>query len=434
MPSQYSHGHEFDVFISYSSHDREWVERFHDDLVADVNRFTRHDIVVFFDKSRLQPGFVWEDRLNTAARSSAILVPVISTRFLESDYCQKELGAFVEAHRLTSRRAHQSCVMPVNLLCAAPSNHVLVGFQATTFFTQRDGRPPFEHAPGEALYKEALRTLAYAIAQVLNGLPPQQDRPTVYLASDFRPPSDKLRASLGHHYTVLPKRPRDLLDLPSMEVEVLLQQDFDRSFASVHVLSEPSLDSPLESRLMARQIRVARSGEKPRLVWSSERPDHLTSQGFEWFTSQSQLEDYLRRLLEKPQEIRYRVGAPLIYFICPDRANKTSAEPLLDALEKRGIRLYPSPLEGPADRAMQTHISALDELDGCLIYYGDVDRSWFDAVFPRVHRKIHQRHLPTAIFLAPPPTDHKQRDLSGLGVPLVREAEAAAQAFLGAEA
>ena len=135
MASQYSHGHEFDVFISYSSRDRAWVQSFHDDLVADTNRFAKHDIDIFFDQSRLQPGFVWEDRLVTAARSAAIMLPVLSTRFFESEYCQKELKAFVEAHAVTSSRSHQSRVIPVNLLCAAPAGHVLNEFQAITFFT-----------------------------------------------------------------------------------------------------------------------------------------------------------------------------------------------------------------------------------------------------------------------------------------------------------
>jgi hypothetical protein len=79
---------------------------------------------------------------------------------------------------------------------------------------------------------------------------------------------------------------------------------------------------------------------------------------------------------------------------------------------------------------LQTHVQALDELDGCLIYYGDVSQDWFTSVFLRIAKKIRQRGLPSAIFLAPPPTDHKIKDLGNLGVPLVQEAEAAAHAFL----
>jgi hypothetical protein len=277
MRSAYSHGHEFDVFISYSSRDLAWVKRFHDDLVADANRHARHDIVVFFDKSRLEPGFVWEDRLVSAARGAAIMLPVLSARFFDSEYCQKEINAFIEAHGATPGRSHQSRVMPVNLLCAAPSSHVLNGFQATTFFTQGGDGVPYEHEPDTPLYREAVRKIAFAIAQVLNGLVPAQTRSTVYVASDFKAPSEKLRASLSHHYAVVPERPSDLMGLTPTELDQSLQLDFDRSFASVHVMSDATFAQPL----IERQLDYARLRKNPRLVWSAERPDHLTSEGFE---------------------------------------------------------------------------------------------------------------------------------------------------------
>ena len=80
---------------------------------------------------------------------------------------------------------------------------------------------------------------------------------------------------------------------------------------------------------------------------------------------------------------------------------------------------------------MQTHIKALDELDGCLIYYGEVDRDWFDATFLRVQKTIRKRHLPSAIYPAAPATPHKQQDLRNLGVPLLDypSEQEAAQAF-----
>ncbi len=61
----------------------------------------------------------------------------------------------------------------------------------------------------------------------------------------------------------------------------------------------------------------------------------------------------------------------------------------------------------------------------------NVDRDWFDAVFLRVQKKIRQRHLQSAIFLAPPPTQHKTLDLLNIGLPLVHEAESTAKVFLG---
>ena len=355
-------------------------------------------------------------------------MPVLSPRFFESDYCQKEVRAFVAAHGFTSGSAHRSRIVPVKLLCAAPGGHVLAGTQAAIFCTEKDDGIPYEHEPGTAEYKGALRKLAYAIAQVIKTLPPkQQRRPVVYLAPDFRPASEKLRASLEHYFDVLPEKPADLPGLLPDELAQSLDRDFGRCFASVHPLSE----APFAKPLIDLQLEFARQQSKPRLVWSLERPDHLTNAGFEWFTSQAEIEDRLRRLHEKPAEVKIAGGDRLIYFLCPDRANKTRAEPLLDALEGLGLRLYPSPLDGPADQAVQTHMSALDELDGCLIYYGDVSRDWFDAVFLRVQRKIRQRRLLSAIFLAPPHTPHKTHDLRNLGVPIVEEAEAVMGVFLG---
>lgn len=431
MASLYPHGYEYDLFLSYSSRDAAWVHQFQDDLITDVNRFANHDIFPFLDQTRLQPGFVWNEKLIAAASNSAILVPVLSPRFLSSDYCQKEVNSFISTHGLASGSPHRSRILPVQLLCAAPAGHDLARFQAARFCTEGPDNIPFEHAAGSPAYRESLRKLAVAIAQVLASLPPKQQlREAVYLAPDFQEPSKKLRASLGHHYDVLPFDPGDLLGLSPDELHQSLTTNFARCFVSVHPLS----NAPFAESLIKAHLDFARTQQKPRLIWSAERPDDLTNAGFEWFTSQAELEDRIRRLHQKPPEAKSTRTDRLIYFLCPDRANKTRAESLLDHLEHRGVHLYPSPLEGPADQAVQTHISALDDLDGCLIYYGDVGRSWFDAVFLRVQKKIRQRGLPSAIYLAPPSTPHKRQDLKYLGVPVIENPDAAVQAFLGAPA
>jgi hypothetical protein len=102
----------------------------------------------------------------------------------------------------------------VTLLRSAPRDHQLAQVQAA-FCTERDDDIPFEHQPGTVEYKEALRKLAYAIAQALKAVPSkkQRRRAAVYLAPDFKPSSDKLRASLEHHFDVLPENPTGLVGL-----------------------------------------------------------------------------------------------------------------------------------------------------------------------------------------------------------------------------
>ncbi len=429
MTSQYPHGHTYDLFVSYSTRDLTWVRAFYDDLVTDVNRFADLDIFPFLDKARLEPGYVWDEQLLAAAGDSAVLVPVLSPRFFGSDYCQKEVKAFIDANGLSSGSAHRSRILPAKLLSSAPSDHPLAQVQAASFCTQGDDNIPYEHQPGTREYKEAIRKLAYAIAQVLKTVPPkQQKRAAVYLAPDFKPASEKLRASLQHHFDVLPENPMELPGLSPEAFQQSLERDFARCFVSIHPLN----DAPFAKPVVEKQLDFARTQSKPRLVWTADRPDDLTNAGFEWFTSQAEIEDRVRRLYENPPETKSTTTERLIYFLCPDRANKTQAEPLLEVLERRGVHVYPSPLDGAADQAMKTHVSALDELDGCLIYYGNVDRDWFDAVFLRVQKKIRQRGLLSGIFLAPPPTPHKTQDLRSVGVPLVEEAEAAVNLFLGA--
>ena len=51
--------------------------------------------------------------------------------------------------------------------------------------------------------------------------------------------------------------------------------------------------------------------------------------------------------------------------------------------------------------------------------------------FLRVQKKIRQRRLLSAIFVAPPPTEHKTHDLWNIGVPVVQDAEATVRLFLG---
>lgn len=433
MGSQYNHGHEFDLFFSYSTRDVSWVRQFFDDLLADINRLASADICPFLDRARLQPGHIWNEQILASVADSAILVPIFSPRFFESDYCQKEVNEFLVAHKLNlnafaSGMAFRGQIVPIKLLCAASSDHVLARVQAQAFYAERDG-VPYEYPASSQEYRDALRRAAYAIAQTLEALPPKLLRPAVYLASDFKPHSDKLRASLAHCFDVLPVNPAELLGLSREDLEATLKRDFDRCFASVHVVT----DAPVVKALMDLQLEVGKQSSKPHLLWTpgTEPPKELANAGFECnFSSQAEVEDRIRRIYEKP--VQSKPGDErLVYFICPDRENKTRAESLISALEHAGVGTFPSPVDGPADEAMQAHVKALDELDGCLIYYGAVGRDWFDATFLRLRKTIRKRNLPSAIYPAPPPTEHKMQDLRHCGVPLLDQSteEEAAQAF-----
>ena len=431
MTSQYGHGYQFDLFFSYSTRDVEWVRAFCGDLIADVNRLAEKDVYPFLDKLRLQPGHVWDDVILESVANSAILVPILSPRFLDSDYCTREMNRFLERHPLTGGASNRSPVVPVRLLCGPPSDHVLSKVQSEAFYEDESG-VPFEYQAGSPEYKGAVRKTAYSIAQTLNELPaPSVKRPSVFFASDFKPHSEKLRASLRHSFDVLPENPLVLLGLGPDELRMQFETEIAKCFVSVHVIS----DSLPAKALMELQLAVVKQRKLPKLVWTpgSAAPPGLANAGFECnFSNQADLEDRIRRIHEKPKQIKPPGGGTLVYFICPDRKNAQQAQPLIRALEDVGVYTMPSPVDGPAERAMESHLKALNELDGCLIYYGEVDREWFDAIFLRIRRTIQKRRLPSAIYTGPPETEHKKIDLSHCGVPLLSQTskEEAARMFM----
>ena len=423
--SKYPHGHAYDLFVSYSSRDIAWVKPFHDDLIHEVNRWTDPDIHPFLDRISIAPGDIWDDKIMAAVTGSAVLVPVMTPRFFSSGYCQQEVEAFTGAHGLDRNR-----IMPVQLLEAAPLDHILNKAQATAFSRPSDDRIAREFTPGSPDYKDALTKLGYAIAKALQNLPPKRNgRAAVFLAADFTKESDKLRASLSHHFDVLPQDPGEWLAYTAEELQQALTQNFARCFASIHRLgAEATFAKPL----IDAQLAFARTQQKPRLVWTPDRPDDLTGAGFEWFTSAIEIEERIRRLHEKPGKLKIntsKTNGACIYFLCPNAANRQEAEPLLIRLKERGVNAYVSRLEGEAEQMMQDHVNLLDEADGCLIYYGNIGRAWFDGLYPRLRKKIRQRELRTVIYSGPPPNDHK-RDLRFQDWTVVEDFDQAAEAFL----
>lgn len=209
MASQYPHGYTYDVFVSYSSRDAEWVEQFVHDLVQDANRFADLDIFPFLDHARLQPGFLWDEALLSAAADSSLLLPVLSPRFLQSDYCQKEVATFLDASGLKSNLLPRSHILPVKLFCSAPRSHPLAAFQETVFCAEGADHIPIEFRADSPEYRESIRRLAVSIAQLLKTIPPKElQKPAVYVATDFKPETEKLFASLAHTYDVLPHNPQ----------------------------------------------------------------------------------------------------------------------------------------------------------------------------------------------------------------------------------
>jgi TIR domain len=82
---------ENEVFISYSSRDREWAERLYLSLVKEERIDAQK---VFYDTERIKPGAKWEDSLNDAIKGSRYMVVLWSQNAKDSDWVIKEWNKF----------------------------------------------------------------------------------------------------------------------------------------------------------------------------------------------------------------------------------------------------------------------------------------------------------------------------------------------------
>ena len=73
----------WDVFISYKSEDLAIAEELHRRLEAAGFR-------VWFDRARLEPGCRWHDEIEEGCEGSRVILPVLTPRWPESDWCRYE--------------------------------------------------------------------------------------------------------------------------------------------------------------------------------------------------------------------------------------------------------------------------------------------------------------------------------------------------------
>jgi hypothetical protein len=76
------------VFLSYAGHDRDWVRAF-------ATTLRDSGVATFFDKSDIEPGEDWQEKIEQALRESNTLVVVLSPDSLKSPWGFFELGVAV---------------------------------------------------------------------------------------------------------------------------------------------------------------------------------------------------------------------------------------------------------------------------------------------------------------------------------------------------
>ncbi len=456
---------EYDIFISYTHIDNRplsddqkgWVAKLHGDLETRLAMILGEEPRMWRDP-RLQGNEVFDDSIMRQLNKVALLVSVLSPRYVRSEWCTRELQEFLRAAEQTGGlrigdkvRLFKIVKIPIPLEEHPPELKPLLGYEFFEIDPETGHPIEFDLLPdAERRYWSRLNDLAYNMRDLLeqlkargDGAPATPTGATVYLAEttrDLYTERDDIRRELqqlGH--TVLPDRP---LPLYGPELESLVRENLERCSLSIHlvgahygIVPEAADRSVIALQNALAAERSAASG-LTRLIWlpsdletrdaqqqtfvEALKNDPTVQRGADLL--QTTLED-LKTVIqdklaprEEPEEVPKAAVAddrpPLVYLLC-DQRDKEAVVPLEDYLYELGFEVELPLFEGDEAAVREYHQEMLTLCDAVLIYYGDADEPWVKVKVMDLRKAAgYGRAAPmraTAIYVAGPETREKTR-------------------------
>src|SRR6185503_4531092 len=292
---------EKDLFISYAHIDNQpltaqqqgWITRFHASLEALLSMRMGGKARIWRD-NKLQGNDVFAGEIVDQFSQTAVLVSVLTPRYLNSEWCNREVAEFCKRAEqnggvVVDNKARIFKVLKTPVETQESLPQIMKDVLGYEFFTIEDGTPlELDSAYGEKFaqdYNRKVGKLAWDISQLLKKLETgtrdnghaKQDaaKPTIYLAEcsyDRKQAREILEGELKRHgYPVLPDQ-----ELPRDEEEYVtaVEQLLKRCKLSIHLVGEtyggvpdgPSQKSEavLQNELAAQR---SRSDQLKRVIW-----------------------------------------------------------------------------------------------------------------------------------------------------------------------
>lgn len=424
------------LFISYAHMDNQpltageqgWITRFHASLENFLNTRLGREARIWRDDT-LQGNDVFADEIVDQFAQTAVLVSVLTPRYLNSKWCTREVAEFCKCAERSGgmvvenkARIFKVLKTPVDSQESLPA--VMRDVLGYEFFTFDEDETPLELDPaygekyGQA-YLRKVNKLANDVSQLLKKLETDTGdnadnvqataKATVYLAEcsyDRKETREILEGDLQRHgYTVLPDRqlPRDEADYVAA-VERLLA----RCTLSVHLVGEsygavPDGPSQKSAVVLQNELAVQRSKSSllPRVIWLPEgtRSEQEQQQAFidalhedaevqlgaDLITADREdlrtaIHTTLKKL-EKPEPKQPEAqaagadGAKLIYLICDAKDRKATVPPRKFLIDQ-GFEVRIPAFEGDAAAVRKAHQQLLTDCDAVMLFYGAGDEAW----------------------------------------------------------
>lgn len=421
------------VFISYAhiDNERQWVKRFHDLIGPLLKSRLGRESSIWRDKS-LQGNDIFGDEIVQQLSDAAVLLCVVSPRYVESEWCLREARTYCEVAQKSGgavidrkSRIFKIVMIPPDSQDTLPAPmRDSLGFE---FYEMLDGEP-LELDPrygSELGVKLEIRTaqLAGKISRMIKQLGeppvlPAAAKPAVYLAEcshDRRDDREKLRAELeAKGYLVFPDRV-----LPKDEESYLAEvtSQLARCTLSIHLIGSgygAVPEGPSEQSVVVMQnglaVRRARAGGLRRVLslpagTQSGNPlqqtfiDALHTDTEAQFKGDLITADYSKVLevvqqrlkdIESPPPLfapavvnaagsSDAVVTPVSVYVIFDKSDLKATAPLRKCLAGHGRVLKPV-FEGDAGEVRMANEAWLAECAIVMIYYGNGTEAWKASV------------------------------------------------------
>lgn len=478
----------YDIFISYgqlddqdpAGHEKGWVDLLVERLPRLISSTLGYQPKIWRDERSLTGDGILGAAIAEGITNSLLFVPIVSPRYVQSEWCLRELETFCQNPPLPNAPAHRSRIFKVikspllfHLARKEPEPlRELIGHA----FYEMEGDMPVEFSPDvvpgkDPRYWTVLRRLAWDISTLLAAVKnPEQQNTTrqlpengpqrfVYLAeasSDLTQERELVRDELLQRgYGVLPEQ-----KLPTAEVqetEASIQNALGRSVLSVHLIGKRYGATPEDdprSLVSIQESLAAQHGSKDssflRLIWmpqglmtpalevSDERQKNFITElqnriGAGAELLQTSVEDLKTRIVEKlspPAKTEPKQnGRPKlkqVYLICENR-DRSLVRPIKEYLFKQNLEVI-TWLDGDsAAKLMDYHHKNLRECDAVLVYFGNGDEPWVRKNLEDLEKAYgygrEQDWSASAVYVGAPQSDQKEDFLTHMVPYVIRNYE-----------
>lgn len=451
-----------DIFISYAHIDNQpltkdhagWISRLHESLSTILSWRLGKNVHIWRD-DKLQGNDDFADEIISRFDNTAVLVSVITPRYLNSEWCTREVNEFCTRPRqslFVNQKARVFKVIKSPVECQDNLPDVMKKLLGYDFYTLEDGIPmELDDAYGEKYGQKFIRQvnkLAFEIAELLKTIkgalpddsvehatPDTREMPVVYLAEcsfDMKSIRDVLDTQLNClGYRVLPDRslPGDEESYTSEVTDLIAQSNI-----AVHLVGEqygavpdgPNEDSKaiIQNRLAAQQSRVA---NLDRLIWLAPniqtdnqkqqdfirdlQADPEAQQGADLLIGDiEKLKSALGSLLEKHDKTKELASEEQkvhtsqsddnsVYLICTAQDRKATV-PLRKYLLDHGISVAMPAFKGDAAEVRQINQQSLLNSRHVIVFYGEGEETWKRSIDTEI------RKLPAYLDGRDPPIVH----------------------------